>query len=157
MSFQNMSFYRLAHRLLLFGFQRAQSMGQCDPHRAGFDPCGHRRAKLVGQRQSREHPRGLVTTDLGDRSRSQPLIVAQGMDHLGLVDGRDGSRWTVGLQQGDLLFHAGKGIFQYHRYPLEPQSAPFIEALEAIDHFEKTIVTKHHAKWKLGERNGPRG
>jgi hypothetical protein len=101
-----MSLDCLAHRLLILEPERAQCVGQRDPHRARVDPSGHRFREPVEKRQPDVHPRHLVPTDPGNRHRSQTLIVPQRMHHLGLVHGREGARWTIGLQQGDLLFHA---------------------------------------------------
>jgi hypothetical protein len=148
---ETMALDGLANRLLIRGRQGAQGMGQGEPHRASLNALLHRLTQPLGQGQTGGYPLALVPAHLGDGGRAQPLIEAQRLHHPGLVHGRERPRRTVGLQQGHLLRHAGEPPFQHHRHLLEPRQNPLLEALEAIDHIEESIVGLHHAQRQLGE------
>jgi len=72
---QSVLFDRLADCLLRLGLERAQSMCERHPERAGIDSLYDLRSKLLGERQASHHPRPLLATHPRDGRRSQAFVV----------------------------------------------------------------------------------
>lgn len=80
-----MALHRLGHGLLLLGAERAQVVGQRYAEGPLIELALQRLTELLGQREPRVDPAGLVPAGTGDGLGAQLLLVPQRPDHPCLV------------------------------------------------------------------------
>lgn len=137
-------------QILVLLFQGTQSVGQ-----AGSDLCLcqlllGRRAQATTDVDAAGHPGLFSAQHSGDLGLGLAVIVDERADDTGLVQGGQGSRWGIDVEQQSLVPLYRCRSFDDHRNELLSQLTPAGQALESIDYFVAVLAGGYHPQGQFG-------
>lgn len=138
-------------RLLRAGRQVAQALGE----RGGDAPCGQlllaARAQVAADGEATFDPLAALAEPARHCAHALLIVVDQRTDHPRLVERGEGARRGVGRQQQALVLGGARRALDHHGQLRGSVFLVGAQALEAVEHFEGTVRTGHHAN---GQRGG---
>lgn len=137
-------------RLLLGGKPVAQAVGE----RGADAPCGQlllaAHTEAAGDGEAAFDPLAALAEPARHRGHALLIVIDQRTDHPRLVERGDGARRGVGHQQQALVLDGLRRGLDHHG---QLRGALFLvraQALEAVDHLEGAVRTRHHANGQCG-------
>lgn len=139
-------------RILILGLEPTKCLGQGDPDPSLGDETLDLGRELFAEPEAAFHPATLPSAQPGDGGVRQPVLVAERRHHASLVDRRQCPARSIGQQHRHLLLGKGRGPLDDHRHTGEPVRQGPIEALEAVDHLEPSVLPRRDPQGQLRKR-----
>jgi len=138
-------------RVLLAGGHVAQAVGERGADAPGGELVLPPRAEVAADGESALDPLAALTEPACHRSHALLIVVEQRTDHARLVERGAGARRGVGRQQQALVLDGLRRGLEHHRQLGGSVFPVGTQALEAVEHLEAAVRTRHHAN---GQRAG---